>query len=144
LRPNYDTIADFRKDNPIALKSVFKLFVSFLKDIDLISGQVIAIDGTKSRAHNSKKNNYNQKRIDRHIAYIEEKSTEYMNLLEQIDVKDDLIRVYDIQQKMERLKKNKIKYEILQDQLVSNDERQISTKDPDSRALLVHGQVVEI
>ena len=55
LRPNYHTISDFRKNNPIPLKNVFKLFVSFLKDIDLISGQVVAIDGTKSRAHNSKK-----------------------------------------------------------------------------------------
>ncbi|MGB4969568.1 MAG: hypothetical protein WBO31_08555, partial [Saprospiraceae bacterium] len=64
----------------------FKLFVSFLKDIDLIGGQIIAIDGTKSRAHNSKKNNYNQKKIDRHLAYIEEKSNEYLNQLDQNDI----------------------------------------------------------
>ena len=62
LRPNYHTISDFRKDNPLALRNVFKLFVAFLKDIDLIGGHTIAIDGTKSRAHNSKKNNYNQKK----------------------------------------------------------------------------------
>ncbi len=55
LKPNYHTIADFRKDNPKSLKNVFKLFVSFLKDIDQVSGQVVAIDGTKSRAHNSKR-----------------------------------------------------------------------------------------
>ncbi|MBK9379062.1 MAG: hypothetical protein IPM86_12885 [Saprospiraceae bacterium] len=54
---------------------------------------VAAIDGTKSRAHNSKKNNYNQKKIERHLAYIEEKSTEYINLLEQNDSQDDLIKV---------------------------------------------------
>jgi transposase len=53
--PNYHSIADFRKDNPKALKQPFKLFVSFLKDADLISGQTIAIDGTKSRADNSKR-----------------------------------------------------------------------------------------
>ena len=78
---------------------MFKLFVSFLKDIDLVSGQVVAIDGTKSRAHNSKKNNYNQKKIERYLAYIEEKSTEYINLLEQNDSQDDLIKVSDIQEK---------------------------------------------
>ena len=144
LRPNYHTIADFRKDNPKALKSVFKLFVSFLKDVDLISGQVIAIDVTKSRAHNSKKNNYNQKKIDRHLAYIEEKSIEYMNLLEQNDVKEDLIKVSNIQLKIERLKKNKIKYDVLQEQLNVSEEPQVSTTDPDSRALLLQGQVVEV
>ena len=86
LSPNYHTISDFRKNNPKALKSVFKLFVSFLKDIDLVGGQVVAIDGTKSRAHNSKKYNYNQKKIDRHLAYIEEKSNEYLNQLDQNDI----------------------------------------------------------
>jgi transposase len=61
--PNYHSISDFRKDNPQALKKLFKLFVSFMKDADLITGETIAIDGTKSRAHNSKKANFSQKRL---------------------------------------------------------------------------------
>jgi transposase len=48
------------------LKNSFKLFVSFLKDANLIGGKNIAIDGTKSRAHNSKKANFNQNKIDKH------------------------------------------------------------------------------
>ena len=63
-----------RKDNASGLKKLFKVFVSFLKDADLIAGETIAIDGTKSRAHNSKKANFNQKKLDRHLAYIEEKT----------------------------------------------------------------------
>ena len=76
IRPNYHSIADFRKDNPKALKQLFKLFVSFLKDAELIAGEIIAIDGTKSRAHNGKKSNFNQKKIDKHKEYIEGKSQE--------------------------------------------------------------------
>lgn len=144
LRPNYHSIADFRKNNPSALKMVFKLFVAFLKDIELIGGNIIAIDGTKSRAHNSKKNNYNQKKIDRHLAYIEEKSAEYMLALEQNDVQENSIKISDIQEKIERLKKNKIKYKVLEEKLQVSGEPQISTTDPDARALLVQGQVVEI
>jgi hypothetical protein len=45
IRPNYESITDFRKNNPIASKNTFKLFVSFLKDADLISGETIAIAG---------------------------------------------------------------------------------------------------
>jgi ATP-dependent helicase/DNAse subunit B len=45
IRPNYKSITDFRKNNPIASKNTFKLFVSLLKDADLISGETIAIDG---------------------------------------------------------------------------------------------------
>ncbi|MEM0575831.1 hypothetical protein [Flavobacterium polysaccharolyticum] len=56
--PNYHSISDFRKNNPSGLKKMFKLFVSFLKDADLIAGETIVIDGTKSRVHNSKKANF--------------------------------------------------------------------------------------
>jgi transposase len=82
IRPNYHSIADFRSENPKALKQLFKLFVSFLKDAELIAGKTIAIDGTKSRAHNGKKSNFNQKKIDKHKEYIEAKSQEYLDQLE--------------------------------------------------------------
>lgn len=36
LTPNYHSISDFRKNNPDALRNTFKLFVSFLKDVELI------------------------------------------------------------------------------------------------------------
>jgi len=144
LRPNYHTISDFRKDNPKALKNIFKVFVTFLMDINLIGGQLIAIDGTKSRAHNSKKNNYNQKKIDRHLAYIEQESSKYLQQLEQNDTQEDVVKVSNIQEKLERLKKNKIRYEVLQEQLQSSGEVQVSTTDSDARALLVQGQVVEV
>lgn len=144
IRPNYHSIADFRKDNPKALKQLFKLFVSFLKDAELIAGETIAIDGTKSRAHNSKKANFNQKKIDKHKAYIEERSQEYLDQLEQNDIQENPISIKNIQQKMERLKQNKIKYELLEEKLLESGEPQVSTTDADARALLVQGQVVEV
>ena len=85
LTPAYHTIADFRKEHPQALKKVFKAFVSFLKGVDLLGGECVAIDGSKFRAVNSKKNNYNQAKIDRHMAYIEAKTNEYLQELEQQD-----------------------------------------------------------
>ena len=142
--PNYHSIADFRKDNPKALKQLFKLFVSFLKDADLISGKIIAIDGTKSRAHNSKKANFNQKKIDKHLAYIEAKTQEYLTALDQNDTQENTTTLTNIQQKIARLKQNKINYELLEEQLQASGEPQVSTTDPDARALLVQGQVVEV
>ena len=109
IRPNYHSIADFRKDNPKALKQLFKLFVSFLKDAELIAGEIIAIDGTKSRAHNGKKSNFNQKKIDKHKEYIEGKSQEYLDQLEQNDIQENPVAIKNIQDKIERLKHNKSK-----------------------------------
>jgi hypothetical protein len=45
--------------------------VTFLKDSDLIAGETIAID--KVEHIMAKKANFNQKKIERHLAYIEEK-----------------------------------------------------------------------
>ena len=144
LQPNYHSIADFRKENPTALKNVFKLFVLFLKESELIGGTTLAIDGTKVRAHNSKKTNYNPKKIERHLNYIEEKTNEYLTQLDTNDDQEDSIKITGIKEKIERLKKNKLKYESLSLQMESTGEPQVSTTDSDARALLVQGQVVEV
>jgi transposase len=144
IRPNYHSISDFRKNNSVALKNLFKLFVCFLKDADLIEGKTIAIDGTKSRAHNSRKANFNQKKIDKHLEYIEAKTQQYLDALEENDAKESPVKIQNIQQKIERLKQNKLRYELLEEKLTASGEPQISTTDSDARALLVQGQVVEI
>jgi transposase len=144
LVPNYHSIADFRKHNSQALKNTFKLFVLFLKDVELIAGSTIAIDGTKVRAHNSKKNNYSDKKIARHIEYIETKTNEYLQQIETNDAEEDTVQVKNIEEKIARLQINKINYEILREELIQSGEPQISTTDKDARALLVQGQVVEV
>ena len=144
LIPNYHSIADFRKVNPSALRNTFKLFVSFLKDADLISGKTVAVDGTKMRAHNSKKNNFSPKKIERHLDYIEGKTNEYLSQLDVNDEDEAPQKVKSVVEKIERLKTNKIRYELLSEKLATSGEPQISTTDEDARALLVQGQVVEV
>lgn len=146
LQPNYHSIADFRKVNGKALRNTFKLFVLFLKEAELIGGKTLAIDGTKVRAHNSKKNNYNPRKIERHLAYIEEKTNEYLQQLDTNDAEENQspVSATAIKQKLDRLKETKIRYELLQEKLEQSKEPQISTTDADARALLVQGQVVEV
>ena len=85
LIPDHNTISNFRRDNSKAIKKVFRATVKLAKHFDLIGGKLLAGDGTKLRAQNSKKNNYNQKKIDRHLAYIESKLEEYNAILAQED-----------------------------------------------------------
>jgi len=145
LTPNYHTIADFRKDNPKALKNCFKLYTTFLQDAGLIGSKTLAVDGSKFRASNSKKNNYSQSKIDRHLTYIEQKTEEYLQQLNQADDKElNEQEVNLIQEKLKYFQFNKINYELLQGKLKQSGETQISTTDPDSKALLVQGQVVEV
>ena len=70
-KPCYKTIANFRKDNRLAFKNLFKLFRDFCIKLDLFGKEVVAVDGSKFRTQNSMKNNFNKKKIDLHLEYIE-------------------------------------------------------------------------
>ena len=48
LVPDHNTISNFRKDNPNAIKKVFRQTVTLAKNLDLIGGILIAGDGTPS------------------------------------------------------------------------------------------------
>jgi len=93
LTPDHNTIANFRKANPKAIKLVFRRMVKMCKRLDLIGGKVIAIDGTKLRAQNSKKNNYNQKKIDDHLGYIESRLHEYLDALDIADAAETMVAI---------------------------------------------------
>src|SRR5208283_4812379 len=57
LAPDFKTIADFRKNNVGCIKGVFKEFVYLCRSLDLYGAQLVAIDGTKFKAVNSRSNN---------------------------------------------------------------------------------------
>jgi transposase len=63
LSPDHKTIADFRKDNVDCIKPVFKEFVYLCRSLDLYGAQLVAIDGTKFKAVNSRSNNLNEKAV---------------------------------------------------------------------------------
>lgn len=148
LKPGYHTIADFRKDNPVALKNSFKMFVSFLKGEDLLGGEVVAIDGTKIRAQNNKSNNYNEAKLKKHLEYIEAKAENYIQELEQCDTLEDKqaaeLNKKQIVQKLTTLKERETKYKQLQTTLQLSDAKQISTVDADSRSLPIKDGITDV
>ena len=149
LCPNYHTIADFRKDHSEAIKNLFKLYVHFLDELNLLGKKTIAIDGSKFRAVNSRKNNYNQKKIDKHQAMIDQKADQYLKQLEESD-KDETddngpsYRKEEVEAALQRLVERKIKYDDLQQQLNNTEEKQISASDADSRAIIINKNIVEV
>lgn len=151
LQPNYHTIADFRKFHAGSLEAMFKLYVQFLSDAGLLGKTTIGIDGSKFKAVNSKKNNYNQKKIDKHQQFIKDKAEKYLQELDELDKqeqasgKDELqIKREKIQQGLEKLKERTIKYDSLQQQLNNTADKQISTTDGDSRSIIIVKNIVEV
>ncbi len=136
-RPNFKTIANFRKDNSKAFKEVFRYFVALLKDWQLIDGRTIAIDSFKTRAQNSLKNNFNARKVKRHIEYIDKKIAEYE---QELDTEPEP----DIEDKIEYNKKKKENYQNIQNHLKETGDGQISTTDPDSRAVVFQRNSVKV
>lgn len=149
LTPNYHTIADFRKLHACPLQSMFKLYVQFLCDTGLLGKTTIGIDGSKFKAVNSKKNNYNQKKIDKHRQFIDDKAAKYLQELDELDKEENnsdelVIKKEKIKQGLEKLKERTFKYDTLQQKLNNTDDRQISTTDSDSRSILITKSIVEV
>jgi transposase len=149
LQPNYHTIADFRKLHAQALKNMFQLYVQFLADAELLGKTTLAADGSKFKAVNSKKNNYNQKKIDKHLQFIEDKTTRYLQELDALDKQESnsdelILKKEKIAEGLKKLKERSIKYDTLQQQLDATADKQISTTDADSRSILLTKSIVEV
>lgn len=141
LRPSARKIAYFRKENAKAFKMAFRYFVTMLKDWELIEGETIAIDSFKIRAQNALKNNFNQKKIDRHIDYIDNKILEYQN---QLDTGDTGLDIQEVRDKIVYQKTKKEKYRNIEKELRTSGERQISLTDPDARSVVLHRNIINV
>jgi len=88
LYPSYKTIADFRKENSKALKRVFREFVLLCKEIDLIEGKLIAVDGAFLRANASKNQLITKKTVTKDLEAIDSKIDEYLKALQFADAQE--------------------------------------------------------
>ena len=139
-KPKYKTIAEFRKINSTGFANLFISFRNFCLDIGLYGRQNVAIDGSKFRAQNSKKRNYNARKIKQHLDYIDEQQQRYLEDLDRNDRKEQA----DQDDKLDHLQQRRHKYSKLQEELDNTSETQISMTDPDARAMPIHMNIVEV
>lgn len=138
LVPDFRTIADFRKENPKALKNVFKEFVKVCIKLNLYQRELIAIDGSKFRAQNNKNNCYNHEVLEKKIANIGNHINEYLNYLDKEDefeVKANEATSEQIKAAIKELEERKEKYTGYLETLEKSGETQILTTDPDARRM---------
>lgn len=140
LTPDHNTISNFRRDNKKAIRKVFKATVQIAKNFDLIGGKLIAGDSTKMRAQNSKKNNYNKKKIERHIEHIDSKLEHYNKQLALADGDNKKT----VQEEIDKYNRRKEDFEKLNERLDKSGETQISTSDHDSRNIMIRNHICEV
>lgn len=78
LAPDFKTIADFRKDNGDAVKKVCRQFIVFCKQAGLVSGQLVAIDGSKFKAAASKDQAVTRKQLQKQLGKLDQKIDRYL------------------------------------------------------------------
>jgi len=151
LVPSHSSINTFRKINGKQFIKVFRAFNRFLRAQDLFHENTVATDGSKFRAQNSMKNNYNEKKIKQHLDYIDRQTQKFLDMLDENDKQDRNNQNQninkEIKDKLQQLQKRKEKYQKLEDKIQEAHQRgetQISTTDKDARALPKKMNIVEV
>ncbi len=134
ITPDHGTIAGFVQKNKAAFHKVLRDLTLILKGWGLIDGKLVAIDGTKIRAQNSKHNCITQSGLEKKIAYAEEQIETYLAAMEQRDGTDMAIK-----EKLEAYQQLKEKYETQREELRAEGIEQKTLTDPDSRRMKNNG-----
>jgi len=108
LAPDFKTIADFRKNNTKAIRSVCREFVIICRKLNLFSEVFVAIDGSKFKADNNRDRNYTRAKLKRRLELIDESIKKYLGQIASADRLDEAVakgKTERLESKIEKLKK---------------------------------------
>lgn len=138
LTPDFRTIANFRRDNPRALRNVFRAFVKLCNKLGLYQKILLAVDGTKIRAQNGDDHAYNRDILEKKLARIDEHIAEYLAVMDAADSEEREEKTPtadEIKKALSDLNSRKEKYEGYLDYLSESGETQILETDPEARRM---------
>lgn len=147
LQPDFRTISDFRKENIDCMKSVFGEFSNLCNKLNLIGKEIVAIDGSKFRASNSRKKNYTKGKLAKQIEYYEDNVDKYMELLDEMDEQEEEeeklnISKEELKKKIEEAKARIEELKEIKDKV--EKEGEISLTDPDAKHMQTNNNGTDI
>lgn len=135
LHPDFKTIADFRKNNTDAIKSVCKEFTLLCKQLKLFDGELVGIDGSKFEAVNHSGRSFTGKGLASEIAAAEQQVQAWLEELDQADQSTPEAPAGALAEKIAALQAEKEHLGRLREELDASGETGISLTDPDSRKM---------
>ena len=141
LRPDFKTIANFRRSNGKAIRKVCAEFVGLCRKLDLFSAALVAIDGSKFKASNNRDKNFTPAKLKRRVEEIEKSIARYFSRLDRMDDEEPTSdaqsgklkdKIASLQQEVEHLK-------ALEPEMLSAPDKQLSMTDPDARSMRSRG-----
>lgn len=136
IAPDHGTIAGFVQKNKAAFHNTLRNLTLILKGWGLIDGKLIAIDGTKIRAQNSRHNCITQSGLSKKIEYAEAQINAYLMAIEKDDTSND-----DLKEKLQTYQNLKEQYLNQKQGLKDEGLEQKSLIDTDSRRMKNNGSL---
>jgi len=143
LAPDFKTIADFRRDNGRGIRNVCAEFVRLCRELKLFSQAIVAIDGTKFKAVNSRDRNWTPGKIDKRRQQVEESIDRYLDAIETADrtqPPDVEAKTERLQEKIGKLRQQMKQLGKLKEKVAQEPDGQLSLTDPDARSMATHGK----
>jgi transposase len=139
LAPDFKTIADFRHRNGTGIRSVCRRFIVLCRELRLFSQAIVAVDGSKFKAVNSRDCNFTAGKIDKRQQQIEHSIQRYLDALETADRTQPAeveAKTERLQDKIRKLRAQMRQLDETKVQLEQLPEGQLSTTDPDARSMV--------
>lgn len=141
LKPDFRTIAAFRRVNSSAFRKVFREFVILCRQLDLFGRELLAVDGTRIKAVNNKDRNFTRTALSKFISEADEKLADYMKRLDDSDAEEERAGGESggsggkLAEKITAIRDKRARHKAMLEELDHTGEDQISLTDPDARAM---------
>jgi transposase len=141
--PDHKTIADFRRDNGSAIQAACAQFVVLCRGLGLLAGGVVALDGSRFKASNTRDKNFTPGAIRRRIEQVEAGIARYLAALDTADRQEDevaQVRTARITERLKALRARMRELQAMEKVVEAAPDRQVSLTDPDARAMATSGK----
>ena len=137
LAPDFKTIADFRKDNEKAIRGACRAFIQFCRQADLLTGRLVAIDGSKFKAAASKDSVTRRAQLPEQRQRSDYMIDRYLQQLDQADADDQHIELASasVKEALQQLQQEKVVLDKVEAQMDERGRNQACVTEPDARLM---------
>lgn len=143
LAPDHKTIADFRRENGAAIQAACAQFVVLCRQLGLFGAALVAIDGSKFKAVNTRDRNFTAYKVKRRIEQVAEHIAGYLQDLDTADRHEGEAaeaRSGRLVEKIDRLRAQMAMLKAMEAEVEAAPDGQVSVTDPDARAMATSGR----
>ena len=142
LKPDHKTIGEFRRKSRKAIRRVCTEFVGLCRERKLFNGVLVAIDGSKFKAVNSRDKNFTRKSIKRRMKNLQGHIDRYMAVLDEADKREPEYHkdtAEELEAKIASMKARMVELREIEAAVEAHPDKQIFQTDPDSRSMAKAG-----